>query len=376
MRYNIRMEDKIKAKKAQNRLNSYAQEINPHIRQFFARELKKPFGVSSSEQQISRDVLSHLKEHCLRPAKRLRGALVLAGNQLINGDNYTKDAMTGAISVEIIHTSLLIHDDIMDQDDTRRGKPTTHKYYSNMHEELCGFGDKDHYGNSMAIQIGDIALLLGFNTLAESTIEPKLRIQVLNRLLRGIIHTGYGQAFDVSLEAMGNSQEQDIVDLHSAKTAIYTYENPLHIGALLAGAQKNDLTLLSQYAMPAGIAFQLQDDILGLYGNPEKTGKAADSDLKQRKLTLLIKKAFEFSSDEQRRRLNKIWGKTNLTKKDADEAREIVENTGSLEYSKKLSINYAEKALSVIPRMKDIGWNADSVEFLEGIVLYMVNREL
>lgn len=370
------MEDIAKAKKAQTKLNNYAQEINPHIRQFFARELKRPFGVSSSEQQISREILTHLKEYCLRPGKRLRGALVLTGNQLINGDNYTKDAITGAISVEIIHTSLLIHDDIMDLDDTRRGKPTTHKYFSKMHEEQYNFGDKDHYGESMAIQIGDIALLLGFNVLAESTIEPKLRLQVLNRLLRGIIHTGYGQAFDVTLGAIGNPQEQDLVDLHAAKTAIYTYENPLHIGALLAGAQKNDLSLLSQYAIPAGIAFQLQDDILGLYGNPEKTGKAADSDLKQKKPTLLIKKAFEFGGDDQKRHLKKIWGKTNLTSNEANEAREIVESTGSLAYSQKLSLEYAEKALSTIPKMKAKGWDPDSIEFLLGIVLYTVNREL
>jgi len=368
------MREKTLIQNAQKELKNYAQEINPQLRQFFVRELKSPFGISAREQKLSHEILTHLQEHSLRPAKRLRGALVLTGHKLLNADD-NKNAMSAAISMEIIHTALLIHDDVMDCDDTRRGKPTTHKYFATLHDEQYEHGDQCHFGESMAIQVGDIALLLGFSVLAESTIKEELRLQVLNRLLRGIIHTGYGQVFDVTLEAMGKAQEQDIIDLHSAKTAIYTYENPLHIGALLAGATKSDLLLLSRYALPAGIAFQIQDDILGLYGNPEKTGKAADSDLKQRKLTLLMKKAYEFGDLKQTQKLNKIWGNPDLTATDAQLARQIILETGSLDYSKKLSVEYAQKALSTIPKMKENGWNQVALEFLEGIALYMINRE-
>ncbi len=101
--------------------------------------------------------------------------------------------------------------------------------------------------------------------------------------------------------------EKDVTDIHHGKTSIYTYENPLHIGAILAGASTNDLELLSKYAIPGGIAFQIQDDILGLFGNTEKTGKPAHSDLRQGKMTLLIIKALEKANPNQKSKLLKLW---------------------------------------------------------------------
>jgi len=360
---------------ARRRLKKTAKKIDSKLQKYFDTQIKKPFGVSAAQKRISKDALEKIKDHCLRPAKRLRASLMIAGYQLLDGTNYDK-ILDASLSIELVHTALLIHDDIMDQDEIRRGDLTTHKQYERQHSQQLNHGESTHYGISQALNTGDIALLLGHQILAQSDFEPEIRLKAVNRLLSGAIHTGYGQGFDMYLEAKGKAAETDIIDLHTAKTAIYTYENPLHIGAILANADKKTLNILSRFAIPAGIGFQLQDDILGLFGDPKKTGKAADSDLKQGKMTLLIRKAFQHADSSQAKTLNKIWGHSDIRKADAQKAREIIIDTGSLDYSKSLSLKYAQKAQNSLQTMKNQGWNRDAIEYLSGIAQYMIERKL
>lgn len=364
-----------KTLKAKNTLQKFVSLINKELEEYFDTEIKGAFGVSRKEKKLSNHILNHIKEHNLRPAKRLRGSFVYYGYKLLGGKG-EKDITTAAMSIELIHTALLMHDDFMDQDDTRRGLPTTHDYYKNYHNENKFRFDPLHYGESMAVNVGDIALLSGYKILGESNFEANNKLRALNRTLRGIINTGHGQAFDITLEGIGKATEKDITDLHLAKTAIYTYENPLHIGAMLASANKKDLELISKYAIPGGVAFQLQDDILGLYGNPIKTGKPAHSDLRQGKMTLLIIKALENASKDQEKVLRKIWGKRDVTETQANKVRKIVKDTGSLDYSRKVSVKWAKKAQKAIPYMHDKSWNIKAIDYLDGIAQYMIERDV
>ena len=331
--------------------------------------------MSRKELALSKQIWEHIAEHNLRPAKRLRGSFIYYGYKLLGGKN-EKAAMQAATSIELIHTGLLMHDDIMDEDDTRRGRPTTHEFYKDVHVSNKHRFDAKHYGQSMAINLGDIALFFGNKLLADSDFDSDRKIQALSRANRGFINTGIGQAYDVTLEVVGKASEKDIIDLHYAKTGIYTYENPLHTGAILAGASSADLAVLSKYAIPGGIAFQLQDDILGLYGDPEKTGKPAHSDLRQGKMTLLITKALEIGNKADVKRLKEIWGKRDISQNEAEEARKIVIETGSLDYSKKVSVKWAKKAQNAIPLMKKKKWNKEAIDYLDGIAQYMVEREM
>lgn len=365
----------MKANKAKKTLNNFVGLIDLELEKYFDKEIDSAFGVSAREKALSKLIWQHIKEHNLRPAKRLRGSFVYFGYQLFSKDNLDS-VLKASTCIELIHTALLMHDDIMDQDTKRRGLPTTHEYYKIYHSSNKYRFNPNHYGISMAINAGDIALLAGHQILIDSDFENSRKIEAANRLLRGIINTGFGQAYDIELEAMGNASNQDILDLHLAKTAIYTYENPLHIGAILAGAGKSDLELLSKYAIPGGIAFQIQDDILGLFGNEEKTGKPANSDLKQGKITLLITQALKNGSPAQIKKLKQIWGNKNLIETDANKARKIVIDTGSLDYSKKVSIKWAKKAQSAIPEMRKRKWNKEAVDYLDGIAQYMVEREV
>ena len=290
----------LKARKAKEELKRFVVLINKKLNEYFDKEIKNAFGVSSKEKDLTINILKHIKEHNLRPCKRLRGSFIYYGYKLLGGEG-KKAILSAAMSVELIHTALLIHDDFMDQDDTRRGLPTTHEYYGNQHKNNGWKHNANHYGDSMAVNVGDVALMLGFEILGKSQFDYKNRIRALNRTLKGINNTGLGQAFDITLEVAGKAKEKDVLDLHLAKTAIYTYENPLHIGAILAGANESDLKILSDYALPGGVAFQLQDDILGLFGTPEETGKPNYSDLRQGKMTLLILHAWEKADDSQKR---------------------------------------------------------------------------
>jgi geranylgeranyl diphosphate synthase type I len=363
-----------KTLKAKETLKKFVARIDKELEQYFDSEIKNAFGISRKEKELSVHIWKHIKEHNLRPAKRLRGSFVYFGYKLLDGKK-SKDILQTSMSIELIHTSLLIQDDFMDQDETRRGKPTTHEYYRNYHILKRLRFNPLHYGESIAAMAVDIALLSGFEIISHSNFPNGLKIKALNRTLRGIKNTAYGQTYDVNLEALGQATEKDIIDLHLAKTAIYTYENPLHIGAILAGGKKRDLELISEYAIPGGIAFQLQDDILGLFGDPVKTGKPAHSDLRQGKMTLLIIKALEKGNKSQKKRIKEIWGKRALNESEANEIRKIVTDTGSLDYSRKLSIKWAKKAQEAIPKMFKRNWNKKAIEYLDGIAQYMIERD-
>ena len=364
-----------KAADAKTTLEKFVSKIENKLKSYFDNEISKAFGVSRKEKKLSIFIWKHIKEHNLRPAKRLRGSFVYYGYKLLGGKK-EKDILHAAMSIELVHTALLIHDDFMDQDVTRRGLPSTHVYFENYHLKKKFRFDPLHYGESMAVNSGDAALCIGYEILGKANFDPRLKIEALNRLFRGITNTALGQSFDITLEGEGLASEKDITDLHLAKTAIYTYENPLHTGSILASAKKTDLELISRFAIPGGVAFQLQDDILGLFGDPIKTGKPAHSDLRQGKMTLLIIKALEFGSSSQQKRLKEIWGKRDLTENEANEARKIVRETGSLEYSQRVSVKWAKKAQKAIPEMKKRKWNEDAIYYLDGIAQYMVEREM
>ncbi|MBU1256337.1 polyprenyl synthetase family protein [Patescibacteria group bacterium] len=200
-----------KAKKAKKELANFVKLINVRLEKYFNNEIKEVFGVSKKEIELSRNILEHIKEHNLRPCKRLRGSFIYHGYKLMGGRG-REAILEAAMSIELIHTALLIHDDLMDQDDTRRGLPTTHEYYRNNHLNSKWRGDSKHYGASMAVDIGDVALMKGFEILGRSRFENKNKIEALNRTFRGITNTAYGQAFDITLEVAGKASKKDILD--------------------------------------------------------------------------------------------------------------------------------------------------------------------
>lgn len=348
------------------KLTEIAEMVDRRLEEYWDEEIDKKFGFNQRQKDLVKKLLGHAKEHNLRPAKRLRASFVYYGYRL--GKNEIDDRiMKAMMGVELVHTALLMHDDVMDEDDLRRGKPTTHKFFEN--------GDQ-HFGESMAYTLGDVVLTLGYELLLNSGFEENLVSKATLKLLRGITNTAFGQVYDVWLEKCTDGKEADVIALHKAKTAIYTYENPLFIGAILAGLEGKVFEILHEYSMAGGVAFQLQDDILGVFGDSEKTGKSDDSDLLQGKRTLLVLKALETGNQEQVTAIKKIWGKRKANKGDIDQAKRAIRESGSWEYNKKLSKELAKKAAIVAEKLQKLGLNPKAIDYLKGIAEYMVEREL
>lgn len=351
---------------AKDTLIQFVPIIDVKLKEYWEQEINLDFGFNQKQKDLVKKILLHASEHNLRPAKRIRAAFVYYGYML--GKSIDDNIWNAAMSVELVHTALLMHDDFMDQDLVRRGLPTTHKFFED--------GDS-HYGESMAVDIGDAVLELGHELLLNSNYDPKLVLKANQKLMRGIANTAWGQAYDISVEKIiDECQEDDVMTVHKAKTAIYTYENPLYIGAILAGLGGDVLKVLTDYSLDGGVAFQLQDDILGVYGDPAKTGKSANSDLLQGKVTLLILKTLTDGTPEQIADLKKVWGQRSANEADIVKAKNTIKDSGSLDYSIKISRDLAQKAANTAKQLSNLNCNQEAVDFIAGISEYMANREL
>lgn len=347
-------------------LADFVPKIDERLEKYWDDELSLHFGYGESQKRLVKEMLLHAKEHNLRSAKRARAAFVYFAYKLGGGRELEK-IMKVAEAVELIHTALLMHDDFMDEDMVRRGNKTTHEYFAN--------GDK-HYGESMAVNMGDVVMYMGYERLINCGFESEKIVKAMGKLLRGITNTAFGQAFDVSLPRIGELTEESVLNLHRAKTALYTYENPLLIGGILAGLPDDIQGILKEYSADGGVAFQLQDDILGVFGDEEKTGKSADSDLLQGKVTLLVVKVFDLGTEEQKETLRKVWGKKSASKEEVELAKRAIKESGSYQYSVDLAKKLNERSIRTMQRLRGIGLDEEAVDFLEGIARYMMEREV
>lgn len=355
--------------KAKASLISYVSQIDKKLSDYWDSEIGRNFGFNERQKILVRDMLLHSKEHNLRPAKRLRGSFVNYAYAL-SGNEVDERLWQAAMAVEVVHTSLLMHDDFMDRDDIRRGGLTTHRYY-----EKKSKGNK-HYGETMSVGVGDAVLCLGFELLQGCGFENEKVNEAMKKMLRGIAITGYGQAYDVTLEVEKKWTEDDVISLHRAKTGIYTYENPLLIGAILGGLDEKAKSILTDYSIDGGVAFQLQDDILGVFGTEEDTGKSADSDLKQGKCTLLVLKTLELGNKEHKKAIEEVWGKMEAKRESLDLAKKAIEECGALEYNRNLAREFAKKAAAKAGELRDLNLNPEAIDYIQGIAEYMVTRKV
>jgi geranylgeranyl diphosphate synthase type I len=282
--------------------------------------------------------------------KNIRGALTKLGYEIFGGKN-EKAILEASLMVEIAHAFLLIHDDIMDQDILRRGLPTIHIHYERICRQIYKKSDPEHFGLSMAIDLGDAGLALSYLLLGEADFSPEVKTRVLNRFSQQILTTAFGQALDVNYEQANKIKEADVMRIHRYKTANYTITGPLQYGALFAGAKENEVKKIEKYGLPIGIAFQLRDDELGLFSDEKKLGKPVGSDIREGKITLLHIKALEFAKGADKKFLQSAYGNKNLTLAQIKKVQEITMRTGALDYSQKLAKKLIEKGKKFVPEI-------------------------
>ena len=346
------------------------KKIDPEIEKYLDRVIKN---TKKTDKNVA-DALGYAKKIILAGGKRVRAVFMCYGYLAAGGKNLEK-IIKISVSIELIHIFLLIHDDIIDQDAKRHGVTTIHKRYESLGKKFLKTRDPAHFGNSMAIIVGDILGALGNRVIYESDFHPELVVRALHKLQNIVSMTCVGETEDIYIENRGQATEKDIMRMYENKTAKYTIEGPLHLGAILAGANDNFLKMFSAYSIPVGIAFQIQDDILGIFGAEEKMGKPIGSDVRQGKQTILVSKAYEKANSQQKEILNMALGKKDLTANNLDSFKKVIMATGSLEYAKKLTnklIEQGKEALKKGVKIQPVEQEAE--DFLLGIADYIVNR--
>lgn len=355
---------------AEKFLGEYIKKASPFLESFL-RDQKKRAGLVSplATQMVG-------IYHDFIGGKRLRGALTFGSYQMFGG-KAENDILKASAIVELIHAFGLMHDDIMDEDQLRRGKPTVHIRYRDLFKKKYPGNTRknpEHFGISMALDVGDLGPFWANLILVGTKFPAVVKLRFLEILSETIITTIYGQGLDVHFESDPKPTLRKILQVHLFKTANYTITGPLRYGAVLAGASRktNRYQALSLYGTPVGIAFQLRDDELGLFSTPEKLGKASDSDLKEGKNTLLFLKALENGRPEQKAFIKYAHGNRGITPVEVAAVRKIVTETGALEYSQRESRRLVEKGKRFIPQ---ITANRRFQELLEVLADYVIERE-
>lgn len=264
--------------------------------------------------------------------KRFRAAFCYWGHRAVapgpDGPQDEDALLRACASLELLHASALVHDDYMDASDTRRGRPATHRQLEAEHRAAGWRGDPEQYGAAAAILLGDLLLswsdeLLRRCGLPITQVAPAL--EVFDRCRSEVIA---GQFLDVSVQARGRADVDAAMTVLRYKSAKYSIERPLHIGAALAGASAGTMTELTRFGLPLGEAFQLRDDLLGVFGDPDATGKPAGDDLIEGKRTVLVALALDAAAPADAARLDAALG-TALSPSQVEEMRAIIDGSGA-----------------------------------------------
>ncbi len=325
---------------------------------------------------VGKHMLDHIREHNTRPAKRLRASLLYYTYQMFTKDpdyKVIQSIQELSISLELIHTWLLIHDDYQDQDELRRWVVTTHKYYEQYAKDNSLALDHSHFGSGMAINAWDIVLTLWYQQVLKVNIDSENKMKLLDILFDGIIQTAFGQSLDLMLEGMESVNQDTILWVQNSKTGIYTYQTPILMWAIITWVDDRIKNILSKYAIYCGIAFQIQDDILGVFGDPSTTGKSDYNDIIKWKKTLLYLKTLELVWDEDRQFFVDHYGKAGITIEQSEKIKSIIISCGAYQANLDLAGKYAKKALATIKLIENswVYYDIDSYHYFIGIAEYM-----
>ncbi len=309
------------------------------------------------------DPFISLEELVFSGGKRLRPAFFYWAHIGAGGDPNSVEATNIAAAIEMLHAFALAHDDVMDRSEARRGEPSIWHRFANLHEESNWHGNSLHFGEAVAILVGDLAHVLADKLMSHTSpivtqLWEELRLEV-----------NIGQYLDVLSGAKGRFDHHSARRILEYKTGRYSVQRPLQLGAAVAGKYGELSQSLTDYGQPVGVVFQLRDDILGVFGNTEETGKPTGDDLREGKPTPLMAEAFDRASEKQRHILGKI-GNANLTPEDISNIQEVVEETGARRVIEKEIKELTDSALKALSIMTLEGNASEALNELAHFVAY------
>ncbi|MGN6782717.1 MAG: polyprenyl synthetase family protein [Marmoricola sp.] len=304
--------------------------------------------------------------------KRFRAAFCWWGHHAVAPPEDPAALLRACAALELLHASALVHDDVMDASDVRRGRPATHRFFAEQHEAARWSGPSDQYGAAGAILLGDLLLawsdeLLRTCGLPADRVLAALRCFDLTRT-----EVIAGQFLDVSAQARGNSDVAVAMTVLRYKSAKYSIERPLQVGATLASADPRVSAELGRFGLPLGEAFQLRDDLLGVFGDPELTGKPAGDDLREGKRTVLVALALESLTATDAAALDSGLG-TQLKPDDVDRLRDLIDRSGAREQVEERIAALTGEALAALEAAEI---SEDARRALRGLADAVTRREV
>ncbi|WP_061965541.1 polyprenyl synthetase family protein [Demequina aurantiaca] len=268
--------------------------------------------------------------------KRLRAQLIAAAHDAHRGHQLEAALGIGA-AVEMFQTAALLHDDVLDDSDTRRGRPAAHRILADLHRRHDWLGSADDFGAAAGILAGDLTLMAAHRALFDAVqpLGPKDSATATALFADMAELVTVGQYLDMRVAAQPlatlGDQESAIRDVMRTKTASYSAEFPLALGAACAGASADSITAIRALGVPLGIAFQLRDDVLGLTGSPAVTGKPAGDDIREGKRTMLAWRAWQVTDAAGRACLQATLGRRDANDDEVAEAVAVIAATDALD---------------------------------------------
>jgi len=332
-------------------LNEYFAAHTPKITQEMKAFLEERRAAARplSEQLVQS--LDVIEEFCLRGGKMVRSSLVLLGFELAGG-MVTPAIYQVSAGVELFHKHILNLDDMADRDDVRNGGPTVWRTYESLFKDWT---DSEHHARTFTEIDGTLMGSFAFEMVRRAAISDaqKLAIMdVLNNHMYFETVAGWELHYYQNHQALADAKEDEFMKGLDLVTSRYTFVGPLRIGMILAGKVNSSLEhALVQYGLDVGLAFQITDDILGIFGDPVETGKAVGNDVREGKKTLLMQRAYHAGSFIDQNFLAEVCGRE-LGKGELEKVQTIIEKTGSLEYSQQLAEQKIKRAVTVLDNVR------------------------
>lgn len=329
-------------------LEKIKKAVDRELERFFSHAAKEAY----KSDKLSGEVVEYLGVLALSGGKRLRPALLLSAYEAAGGQN-KKAALKAAGALELVHLYLLIHDDVIDHGTVRHGQMSVHERFAQRATRIFGKGRDAHFGASVAIVGGDLLYAGAVEMMLAAKEDPNTAVSAVEELQRIVRTTCIGQVQDIAIEREKKVTSRRVLEMYANKTAKYTFQGPLRLGLMLAGNGDARLAkALDEYALKMGIAFQIRDDIIGVFGNSRTTGKGVGMDIAEGKKTLMVLEALKKATLAQKRRINALLGKRDLSWKEVREFQNIMVATGALARAQNKVEKLSEEAKEEIAKNK------------------------
>lgn len=337
--------------------------INEAIDSYFSRNTSESAAINMYYEQLWRDMHRLIRSG----GKRLRPQMVVSAYKAFGGTGEER-IIAVAAAQELLHMSLLIHDDVIDRDFVRYGVDNITGNYEKVHYAIVTDPtDRLHYAQGASILAGDLLIAGSFQLMAESGLDAVDIVEIQKIHSRSIFEVAGGELIDTE-SAFRRPGEISTKAVALYKTASYTFVGPLLIGATLAGIDEQSKAHLKEYAQNLGIAYQLRDDVIGVFGKEEQTGKPTTSDIREGKYTYMVEQFYARATREEQERFDLYFGDKNIEQREVEIVKDLLRTSGALARTEEAIDRYVHQARAALGRLGSQVGSLDDLELLITIV--------